>query len=429
VMVDGEVIERDAGPLVCPSGTTDLNRDPADGCECVIGIETCNDADDDCDGISDEALVQDCGMTIGACMRGTERCEAGAWVECTAVTAADEVCDGAIDENCDGVVDEGCKCASGAMRDCGIDTGECAVGRQRCLGGTWGEECTGAVGPAEEACNGLDDDCDTNTDEGVTTTFYRDADGDGHGDPLTTEMACSPSGGFTTTMDDCNDGCAVCFTGAGEACDTFDNNCNGTTDEGATSTFYRDADGDGFGSGTTIVACTPPAGYVMPSGDCDDGEMTVYPGATELCNAIDEDCDGVLDESASPACPCMQASNAGHTYLFCALNVPWTVASTSCTTTSGYRLAKIETMAEQDFVWGVVDDVDTDWWIGLRRTMTGSAIAWEDGSALGAYQPWATGEPSSSTALAGVELRDASDGSWALTPATTNSAFICEGGP
>jgi hypothetical protein len=62
-------------------------------------------------------------------------------------------------------------------------------------------------------------------------------------------------------------------------CDGLDNNCDGQVDEGVTVTYYRDADGDGYGNAVdTTQACSPPAGYVADNTDCDDTEQEVYPG-------------------------------------------------------------------------------------------------------------------------------------------------------
>jgi len=67
--------------------------------------------------------------------------------------------------------------------------------------------------------------------------------------------------------------------------------------------WYRDADGDGFGGGETIGdACTAPDGYVATSGDCDDDDARVHPGAAELCDLLDNDCDGAVDEAADASC-------------------------------------------------------------------------------------------------------------------------------
>ncbi|HCB07286.1 MAG TPA: hypothetical protein DEQ43_24060 [Nocardioides bacterium] len=59
----------------------------------------------------------------------------------------------------------------------------------------------------------------------------------------------------------------------------------------------RDADGDGFGDpATALVAESAPAGFVVVGTDCDDGDASVFPGALETCNGVDDDCDGQVDE-------------------------------------------------------------------------------------------------------------------------------------
>jgi hypothetical protein len=135
-------------------------------------VESCNDADDDCDGRTDEGVTRACGSSTGICTPGTETCSGGAWGTCTGGTSAGtESCDGALDEDCDGTVDEGCGCTTGATRSCGSDTGACTSGSQTCDStGNWGT-CVGATGPTPEVCNSLDDDCDGLADEdGVCPT-------------------------------------------------------------------------------------------------------------------------------------------------------------------------------------------------------------------------------------------------------------------
>ncbi len=70
------------------------------------------------------------------------------------------------------------------------------------------------------------------------------------------------------------------------------------------STWFHDSDGDGVGlSSDSIVSCRAPAGYVASSGDCDDSNVTIHPGAIESCDGIDNDCDGVTDNAALPTPP------------------------------------------------------------------------------------------------------------------------------
>jgi len=98
---------------------------------------------------------------------------------------------------------------------------------------------------------------------------------------------------------DCNDGDAAVSPTATELCDGIDNNCDGQVDEadGAGAfTWYPDADGDGFGLGAgEVVGCTLPEGYAEQGGDCNDALATSFPGATETCNGVDDDCDGEVD--------------------------------------------------------------------------------------------------------------------------------------
>ena len=151
-----------------------------------------------------------------------------------------------------------------------------------------------------EVCDGIDNNCDGQIDEEVTSTFYADNDGDGFGDINTPLQACTAPTGYVIDSTDCDDTEANNFPGNTEVCDGIDNDCDGEIDEDLLTTFYLDADGDGFGDiNISIQGCSAPSGYVADNTDCDDAEANNYPGNTEVCDGIDNDCDGEIDEDVT----------------------------------------------------------------------------------------------------------------------------------
>ena len=158
---------------------------------------------------------------------------------------------------------------------------------------------------AFEACNDLDDNCDGDVDEGLATNdFYDDADGDGFGAGAVTLEDCdstAPSG-YSATDDDCDDGDAGIFPGAAETCDGVDEDCDSVIDNDVvTSTYYEDADGDGYGvaDGSTVEDCAAPSGFADNTDDCDDDDPDAYPGATDdWYDGVDADCAGDDDFDA-----------------------------------------------------------------------------------------------------------------------------------
>jgi hypothetical protein len=142
---------------------------------------------------------------------------------------------------------------------------------------------------------------------GVGTKYYRDNDGDHFGlvnNGFT--MNCSPPPYYALEQGDCNDNDPAVYPGAPEICDGKDNNCNGMIDEGLASIMLcEDKDGDGHGikNGMTKVGCSGNnKGFGACDGDCNDNDPKVYPGAPEVCNFIDDNCNGMVDEGARPTC-------------------------------------------------------------------------------------------------------------------------------
>jgi hypothetical protein len=258
-----------------------------------------------------------------------------------------EICDG-VDNNCDGEVDEdvGTTWYADADADGYGDGGRtetaCTAPENYVANGNDCDDGDETVFPgASEICDGLDNDCDGEVDDDDVVIWYEDADGDGAGNPDVTTESCLPPEGHVLTGDDCDDERAEAAPDLEELCDEIDNDCDGDIDEGVTTTWYQDRDGDGFGEGDTVAeACSRPAGYAAETGDCDDEDPAynpdadesdctdpedyncdgsvgyadadedgwaacedcddanpaVRPDATEVCNSIDDDCDGFADD-------------------------------------------------------------------------------------------------------------------------------------
>ena len=153
---------------------------------------------------------------------------------------------------------------------------------------------------ARELADGLDNNCNGRIDENIATTqFYIDRDGDGFGDPATSRLELLQPLGYVLNNLDCDDQRPQDNPDAREIVDNYDNDCDGSVDEGA-SRYFPDLDGDGFGAANgSIQSATPVDGYVENNVDCDDNNRTTYPGANEAFDSVDNDCDGSIDEGFS----------------------------------------------------------------------------------------------------------------------------------
>ena len=193
---------------------------------------------------------------------------------------------------------------------------------------------------AAEVCDGKDNDCDGTVDEGAITTWYVDADGDGYGNSGLSLDRCQAPANFVNRGGDCNDADPTTFPGRTEVCDARDNNCDGTIDEGVKSTFYRDADGDGFGDPrNAATTCQIPAsGFVAVMGDCDDSRADANPQAMETCNNRDDDCDGVVD-GLNRACNnmCGDGTEVCTRGIWAGCTAPPIITVTTTTTLTGSR--------------------------------------------------------------------------------------------
>ena len=171
-----------------------------------------------------------------------------------------------------------------------------------------GEDCNDedpSIGPhANEICDGIDNNCDGQVDEGQMDTFFVDGDGDGYGLEESAYEACEATDGDVENAGDCDDSDASIHPNVDELCDGIDNDCDDEIDEGSKVGLYADTDDDGFGDATTppelFCPDESPEGYVSDFSDCDDSDAAVNPDAEEICDGIDNNCDGDTDEA--PEC-------------------------------------------------------------------------------------------------------------------------------
>lgn len=206
---------------------------------CTPEIEECNGKDDDCNGQTDEGedltppVYFSC-LNVGVCQGVKPQCSGGKWncIYPQSYQIEETSCDNK-DNDCNGETDEGILdcCQADEKKSCGIDVGQCEFGEKICQeGGLWGK-CEGGIGPKDEICDGEDNNCDGQTDNDAV---------------------------------DCK-------------------------------TYYYDSDGDGYGSEISKCLCAPAGKLTAAkSGDCNDENKDIYPGAQPNC--ANQCTDGKLNE-------------------------------------------------------------------------------------------------------------------------------------
>ncbi len=375
----------DASITACtlPAGHA-ANGDDCDDTDAAVhpgAAESCNAIDDDCDGAIDEDAFDasiwyadadgdgfgDRGSATTACAQPKDSSESGD--DCDDADAAvnpvaEETCN-AIDDDCDALVDAIDPTLVGGSTWYDDDDrdgyGDDATAVQACtqpketvaVAGDC-NDAVAAIGPdGAEVCDGIDNDCDGLTDDDDVVIdgwlYHADADGDGYGDPLVSLAACTQPEGYVYDVQDCDDttaevgghsaywpdddgdgyGAGVSFVdseawctpgprlapewgdcddddpdvspGAVEICNGIDDNCDDDVDADdplvVMDLWYDDDDGDGYGDdASTTPSCDTVFGHVSVGGDCDDGDAAMYPGAAELCDGVDNDCTGTIDD-------------------------------------------------------------------------------------------------------------------------------------
>lgn len=310
---DGEVDVRccnvdPKGGSNCGLDCDDLRRNVGPG-----NSEVCDGFDNDCDGAIDEGVtvvgyVDADFDLVGDLAAAAPICPGASGYSTVPGDCDDanpqrsplypESCDG-IDNDCDGEVDEDPRPVPWYDEQDGDLYGSLFVppviaceapDESSSMIGLDCDDTDASVGPfAIERCDALDNNCNGFAEYQIAPGDFEDDDGDGFADS-------SCEGGT-----DCDDEDPTTYPGALEREDGRDNDCNGKVDDQVVELlpWYKDDDGDGFGLTSTLKnAVSRPKGFSALAGDCDDSEDAIHPFAREVCNAIDDNCNGKVDEGA-----------------------------------------------------------------------------------------------------------------------------------
>lgn len=267
---DGDGFTEDDGD--CDDGSVNISP---------IAPEAPNQIDDDCDGIVDD-------NTVNYDDDGDGQAEIDGDCDDTSANVyfgATETCDG-IDEDCNGVIDNDTLCFDDDGDGFTEQDGDCNDYQPSAYPGN------------TEVADGIDNDCDGDIDEG---TVYFDDDGD----CFCEDVPCygSITSNCTLLSDgDCNDISNAIYPGAPETCNAIDEDCDGVADNDPIDplTWYYDGDGDLRGDpNNTTLACSQPTDHVSNANDCNDSEALAWTSAAEVCDGVDNDCDGGVDENVT----------------------------------------------------------------------------------------------------------------------------------
>ena len=301
--------DNDCNGLI-PANEIDGDGDGKTTCE-----GDCDDTADTCMDDCNTMLFQDSdGDTYGTVMYTHRQCDASAEyvadsTDCddlqpTVHPGATETCNG-VDDDCNTLVDDGLTPPLNSNQ-----VGECLGSTKTCQGSLgWIEDYDDDPDyqTVETKCDSKDNDCDGQTDEDFADL----------GTPCSLGVgACLDLGLKVCSADHLS---TVCDATPGEPspeyCNGVDDDCNGHIDDAPQDWVeqYLDADGDGYGDPAIMGPSCAAPGYVLNHADCNDDNSAVHPGATETCNGVDDNCDGIVDNGGNALCNDGNACTVGDT--------------------------------------------------------------------------------------------------------------------
>ncbi len=274
---------------VCGGGDEDCNDLVDDDDDGVTGTLTWYFDDDD-DGYGDPlAAVEACEAPLGFVAEDTDCNDNDAELQPNTVWYVD-------------ADDDGYGVSSSTVQQC-----DAPEGYVRVLGDC--DDSLSARNPGHtEVCDGIDNNCNSAIDaydvsvDPAEAHWFRDADHDLFGNLAQKVITCSHPTGYVHDSTDCSDADPDVNPDGIEVCDGIDNDCSGAWDDSDPGVvdqaiWYLDEDGDDVGvTELYAIACQQPEGFVAEEGDCDDEDPEIFPGHAEVCNEIDDDCNGATDD-------------------------------------------------------------------------------------------------------------------------------------
>jgi len=288
----------------------------------INAMEICNSVDDNCNSLMDDGLTflnyyadldsdnYGAGTATNSCsdlgagyvLNNSDCNDSSASINIATV----EICND-IDDNCNSLVDDGLTFLN-YYTDLDADTYGAGTATNSCsnLGAGYvlnNSDCNDSNASiniaAAEICNGIDDNCNSLIDDGLTfINYYADLDADTYGAGAANN-SCSDLGvGYVLDNSDCNDSDASISIAGTEICNDIDDNCNSLIDDGLTFIiYYADLDADTYGAGTATNSCSDlGVGYVLNNSDCNDSNASINIAAAEICNDIDDNCNSLIDD-------------------------------------------------------------------------------------------------------------------------------------